>query len=358
MNNSKNVLRYIYGEGAINSLNGLVNERKNQKDDYAIYLVDDFFKDKSVLEEVFDSQNDIKLFIPTEHEPTTDYVDNMATEIKGYNEKLPCVLVGIGGGITLDVTKAVANLLTNPGKSEDYQGWDLVKNSAVYKIGVPTLSGTGAEASRTCVLTNTSRGLKLGMNSEFSIFDQLVLDPTLTKTVPHDQYFYTGMDTYIHCIESLNGTFRHALADAHSRQALELCKEVFQSNNMQSDSNRAKLMTASYFGGVAIANSLVGIVHPFSAGLSIVLGLHHCFANCIVMNVMGEFYPAEAEEFKKMLEINNIKLPTGICNSLSEDEFELLYSSTVIHERPLANALGDFRRVLTRKKVREIFQKM
>lgn len=55
--------------------------------------------------------------------------------------------MGIGGGNALDTAKAVANLLTNPGKAEDYQGWELVKNPAVYKIGIPTLSGTGSECS-------------------------------------------------------------------------------------------------------------------------------------------------------------------------------------------------------------------
>ncbi len=67
----------------------------------------------------------------------------------------------------------MANLLTNGGKAEDYQGWDLVKKPAIYKIGIPTISGTGAEASRTCVMTNSKSGIKLGMNSDFTIYDQL-----------------------------------------------------------------------------------------------------------------------------------------------------------------------------------------
>jgi len=51
-------------------------------------------------------------------------------------------------------------------------------------------------------MTNSKSGIKLGMNSDFTIYDQLILDPNLTKTVPREQYFYTGMDTYLHCIES------------------------------------------------------------------------------------------------------------------------------------------------------------
>ncbi len=58
------------------------------------------------------------------------------------------------------------------------------------------------------------------MNSDFTIYDQLILDPDLTKSVPREQYFYTGMDTYIHCIESLNGSYRNALRDAFAHQAI------------------------------------------------------------------------------------------------------------------------------------------
>ena len=54
----------------------------------------------------------------------------------------------------MDTGKAVSNLLRNRGRASNYQGWDLVKKPGVFKIGIPTLSGTGAESSRTCVLTN------------------------------------------------------------------------------------------------------------------------------------------------------------------------------------------------------------
>lgn len=94
-------------------------------------------------------------------------------------------------------------LLTNPGKAEDYQGWDLVKISGVYKVGISTLSGTGAETTRTCVMISETK--KMGMNSDLTMFDQIILDPNLLKTVPLDQEFYTGMDCYIHCVESLHG---------------------------------------------------------------------------------------------------------------------------------------------------------
>jgi 3-deoxy-alpha-D-manno-octulosonate 8-oxidase len=290
-------------------------------------------------------------------EPTTDAVDALVARLRaGPPVK---AVVGVGGGSTLDTAKAVSNLLGNEGKAADYQGWDLVPKPGVFKIGVPTLSGTGAEASRTCVMMNQAKNLKLGMNSDHTVFDRLVLDPDLTATVPVNQYFFTGMDTYIHCIESLAGRYRHAFADACSDQALRLSREVFLDADARSAQNREKLMVASFLGGSAIGNSYVGLVHPFSAGLSMVFHTHHCIGNCIVMNVMDEFYPQATEEFRRMVQMHGINLPRGLCRDLSEQQYRALYDATIIHAKPLANALGDsFKDILTFDKVVAIFRQM
>lgn len=358
MNNSKNVLNYMFGKGALNNLESILKAKKSNSE-YIIYFIDEYFKNSELKNNIPIQDKDEVFFVQTKDEPKTTFINEYRDILIEKNKNTPKAIVAIGGGITLDTGKAVANLLTNDGNAEDYQGWDLVKNPGIYKIGIPTISGTGAEASRTCVMTNAKSGLKLGMNSDFTIYDQLILDPDLTKSVPREQYFYTGLDTYIHCIESLNGRYRNAIGDAFSQQAIALCREVFLSDDMMSDENREKLMVASYLGGCAIANSYVGVVHPFSAGLSVVLDIHHCIGNCITMNAMEEFYPKEFEEFTLMAQKQGIKIPTGIASNLDEETYQKLYNSTVIHEKPLANALGDnFKEILTYDKVKEIFKKM
>jgi 3-deoxy-alpha-D-manno-octulosonate 8-oxidase len=208
-------------------------------------------------------------------------------------------------------------------------------------------------------MTNTKTGLKLGMNSDYTIFDQMVLDPDLTASVPRDQYFYTGMDAYIHCIEALAGSYRNAVGDAYSRETVNLCRQVFLADDMMSAVAREQLMVASYLGGCAIATSYVGLVHPFSAGLSVVLGLHHCIANCIALNALGEFYPAEHAEFQTMMTKQKVSLPVGVCANLSDEQYQRLVAATVVHAKPLTNALGsNFRDVLTDARVTEIFRRM
>ena len=160
------------------------------------------------------------------------------------------------------------------------------------------------------------------------------------------------MDTFIHCIESLGGNYRNSIADAMSNQALRICNDVFLSDAPQSEENREKLMAASFLGGSAIGGSLVGIVHPLSAGLSVVLGTPHCLANCIVMRQMEEFYPAEYKKFMIMIEKNSIEIPENLCASLDESQFSALYDASIVHEKPLTNALGkNFKQTLTPKKL-------
>jgi 3-deoxy-alpha-D-manno-octulosonate 8-oxidase len=265
----------------------------------------------------------------------------------------------MGGGITMDCAKAVSNLLTNGGMAAQYQGWDLVKVPGIFKIGIPTISGTGAEATRTCVMTNPATGMKLGMNSDFTVFDHVIMDPVLTATVPRDQYFFTGMDAYIHCIEALAGSYRNAIGDAYSRETINLCRQVFLEDDMQTPANRERLMVASYLGGCAIATSYVGLVHPLSAGLSVVLGVHHCVGNCIVMRAMADYYPAAYDEFWKMAERQRVKVPEGMCGNLDEVTYKALYDASTMHQKPLTNALGEnYRSVLTLDKVTDLFKKM
>lgn len=358
--NARNVSRYLFGAGALSDLKGVLDEMRANASGDVVFFVDSFFKQEG-LPNKFDAieSRDQVIYVDASNEPTTTLVNEMRDFLAERSITNPSAIVGIGGGSTMDVAKGVANLLTNTGDAEAYQGWDLVKNPAIYKIGIPTISGTGAESTRTCVMINPANGLKLGMNSDFTVYDQIILDPELTRTVPRDQYFYTGIDAWVHCVESLSGSYRNAIGDAYSAQTIALCKEVFSAENMMSDENRAKLMVASYLGGCAIATSYVGVIHPFSAALSVVLGTHHCIANCITMRAMEEFYPEAHATFWSYVEKQDIQIPEGVCRSLTDEQYERLYQSTIIHEKPLTNALGEgFRDILTKDRVAQIFRKM
>lgn len=345
----------VYGRGSFNQLDEILQPQRKEGNPM-IFLVDHFFEGKDLLQKIPTKGNDKVVFVDVTHEPKTTQVDTLAQQLK---EEFGTVsgIIGIGGGSTMDVAKAVALMITNPGSSADYQGWDLVKNAGVYKVGIPTLSGTGAEVSRTCVLTGPTK--KLGMNSDFTPFDQIVLDPELTKNAPANQRFYTGMDCYIHCIESLNGTFLNEFSKSYGEKALELCRKVFVNKNEWSDECDDQLMMASYAGGMSIAYSQVGVAHAVSYGLSYLLGTKHGIGNCIVMNYLEEFYPEGVKEFKHMVDKNEIEIPTGICANLNDEQFETMMNVSIGMKPLWENALGkNWEQIITRKKLRKLYEKL
>ena len=353
--NFKMVSYVVFGRGSFNQLDEILTPHR-KGDAPMIFLVDHYFEGKTLLNRIPLRGNDKVVLADVTYEPKTSQVDELARSLKEEFGTISGV-IGIGGGSTMDLAKAVSLMMTNPGSSADYQGWDLVQEAGVYKVGIPTLSGTGAEVSRTTVLTGPTR--KLGMNSDFTPFDQIVLDPELTKDAPANQRFYTGMDCYIHCIESLEGTYLNEFSKSYGEKALQLCQKVFVEKNHWDNESDDQLMMASYAGGMSIAYSQVGVAHAVSYGLSYLLGTKHGIGNCIVMNHLEEYYPAGVKEFKLMVEKNQIEIPQGICKGLTNEQFETMMNVSLGMKPLWENALGkDWESIMTREKLRGLYERL
>lgn len=351
------VPKVVYGEGAFNQLSSILANKREENSPF-IFLVDDVFESNNELTDRIPLRfNDKLVFISADHEPTTKQVDGLVVMIKKEFSNLPSGIIGIGGGTIMDLAKAVSIMLTNPGSAADYQGWDLVNQEAIYHVGIPTISGTGAEVSRTTVLLGPER--KLGINSDYTPFDQVVLDPELCVGVPKNQWFYTGMDCFIHCVESLNGTYLNAFSKSYGEKAYELCLDIFLNDNLSETESREQLMMASWHGGMSIAYSQVGVAHAMSYGLGFVLGIKHGIGNCIVFNQLEEFYPEDVALFKQMLKKHDIYLPANICANLSEKEIETMITVAMGMTPLWENALGEnWREIITKEKLRSLYSKM
>lgn len=349
------VTRVLYGRGCSQQVEEIVRPvRKNGHP--VIYFADHCFRGRPLEKEIPAQKNDKIIFIDTGHEPTTEYVDSLRDGLLNEFGEISGI-IGYGGGSVLDMTKAVALMMTNPGSAADYQGWDLIRNEGVYHAGIPTLSGTGAEVSRTCVLTGPTR--KLGLNSDYTPFNQVILDPQLTADAPREQSFYTGMDCYIHCIESLNGTFLNAFSRSYGEKALELCKKIYLKKPEWDDESYEDLMMASWHGGMSIAYSQVGVAHALSYGLSYVLGIRHGVGNCIAFNRIEEYYPEGVADFKKIIEKFNIEIPKNVCSNLTESQMSSMTRIAMGLEPLWENAFGkNWKEIITEKKVRELYERM
>ena len=349
------ISRVVYGRGCFDQLDDILAEKRSPGRESMIFVVDDVFEGSSLADRVPVRETDVVLWADVDVEPKTSYVDEMTDLARAAAGDEPAGIIGIGGGSVMDLAKAVSLMLTNPGSSAEYQGWDLIQNPAVYHVGIPTLSGTGAEVSRTAVLTGPEK--KLGLNSDHTVFDQVVLDPDLIADAPDRQRFYTGMDCYIHCVESLEGTYLNAFSEAYGSKALELCREVFLGE--RTPESDEKLMMASFFGGMSIAYSQVGVAHATSYGLSYVLGLKHGEGNCVAFNHLEEFYPEGVAEFHRMAEFAGGEMPTKVTDALQDSDMERMMDVSLGMGPLWENALGpDWRDRMTRERLRALYERM
>ena len=126
----------VYGRGCFGQLDEIIAPHRKGSAPM-VFLIDHFFEGKPLASRVPLRGKDRVIFIDVTLEPKTSYVDRIAQQLKDDFGEISGV-IGIGGGSTMDFAKAVSLMMTNPGSSADYQGWDLVKTPGVYQVGLPT----------------------------------------------------------------------------------------------------------------------------------------------------------------------------------------------------------------------------
>lgn len=356
--NFKNIEKVTYGRGAFTQLAETVEPVRKENNKYFVYIIDNYFKGKPLANKLQNKPEDLIYFIDVDpHEPTTQQIDSLRDEILA-KKGLPSGVIGIGGGSVMDIAKALSLMLTNEGSSTLYQGLNLVKKPGVYHLGIPTISGTGAEVSMTAVLTGPEK--KLGLKCDWTVFNQVILDPELISSVPTDWWFFTGMDTYIHCIESESGIRNNAFSLAYGEQALKLCREVYLGKSSgQTPENDDKLMVASLMGGLSLTYSEVGVCHALSYGLSKIHGTRHCYANCVIFQHLGDIYPKGHKEFTEMIETHKINLPKGLSKAWDEDTITKM--AQVSYNLPFMwnHAFGDnYKEIATLDYIKDLFRRL
>jgi 3-deoxy-alpha-D-manno-octulosonate 8-oxidase len=195
---------------------------------------------------------------------------------------------------------------------------------------------------------------KLGINSNYSIYDAILLDPELLTTVPVEQEFYTGMDNFIHCVEASHGSAMNAMGRPFAMQAKGIVEDFFLKEKNYDD-----YMVASLLGGCSIANSSVGICHALSYGIAFLLGYRHGIANSIVFNHLEEFYGQDVVKFRQMVDKHRIQLPAGVTRGMTDQQLRQAIDLAYMLERDLISALGpDFKSILTPDKIMDLYARM
>jgi alcohol dehydrogenase len=203
-------------------------------------------------------------------EPDYDYLDEVVGEMRQYSIDL---LIGIGGGSCLDLTKAVAVLMTNSGKGIDYRGFDKVNYPGVPTVAIPTTAGTGSEVTINAVFTDKKEMRKLGINGRYMHATYAVLDAEWTMSCPTHVAVSSGMDAIVHSLESFMCNQHNVLTRIYSKEAFKLLYTTLPSliDDPTNKQQRQKLLLGSYLAGIALFNSGSGI----AGALSYPIGVHY-----------------------------------------------------------------------------------
>jgi alcohol dehydrogenase class IV len=191
------------------------------------------------------------------------------------------VVLGMGGGSTIDTAKAIAALLTNSGDVIDYlevigQG-KLLTNDPAPCIAIPTTAGSGAEVTKNSVLTSPEHKVKVSLRSPMMLPDLAVIDPELTYSMPPEITASTGLDALTQILESFVSMKSNPLTDAIcldglKRAARSLHQAFEDGSNVEARENMAMV---SLYGGLALANSKLGAVHGFAGPMGAMFPAPH-----------------------------------------------------------------------------------
>ena len=198
--------------------------------------------------------------------------------------------MALGGGSVIDVTKTIGMLSVNGGLVEEYQmNGKQVTTAPPLFIAIPTTSGTGAEATKTAVVFNNYNGLKKSLYHTTMIADIVILDPTLTVSLPRKITVATGMDALSHAIESYVSLNASPMTEMYGLKAIEMINKYFITacNEPSNIEARGGMMIASYLGGCAITAG-IGIDHIMAQPLGAMFHIPHGDACSIFLPVSME----------------------------------------------------------------------
>jgi alcohol dehydrogenase len=237
-------------------------------------------------------------------EPDYDYLDEVAERVRALPK--PDLLIAIGGGSCLDMGKALAVLLTNPGRGIDYRGFDKVRVPGVPTLLIPTTAGTGSEVTINAVFTDKREMRKLGINGRHLSATWALLDAEWTLSCPRAAAVSAGMDAMVHTLESFMCRQHNALTRVLSREAFRLLYRdlpclIEEPANLE---RRQNLLLAAYLAGAALFNSGSGIAGAFSYPLGVNYKIPHGICGAVFVASVVEYNAARGYgDYQELLQV-------------------------------------------------------
>lgn len=216
------------------------------------------------------------------------------------------LILGIGGGSSMDTAKAVAVMATNLGNILDYAGLDKIKNRPLPIMAIPTTAGTGSEVTVWAVISDKENHIKTGIGSMMMMPDVAICDPGLTTSLPPHVTAATGMDALTHAIESYVNTATQPISEAMAEKSIKLIADNLRLAVANGDNIKARdgMLMGSLTAALAFNETRLGIAHAWSSPLGAYYPISHGVANAILLpNVMEFNLIGNPEKFARIAEL-------------------------------------------------------
>ena len=216
--------------------------------------------------------------------PTTRCVENCVQAARAAGAD---ILIGLGGGSSMDTAKGCNFLLTNGGQMRDYWGVGKATKSMLPLIAIPTTAGTGSECQSAALIADEVTHQKMACLDPKAAARIAILDPELTLSQPRRVAACTGIDALSHAVETAVTTKRSPLSRAYSLEAFRLCGgHLSRALNEPGDLEaRSGMLLGAAFAGTAIENSMLGAAHAAANPLTARFGVTHGVAVGLMLQI-------------------------------------------------------------------------
>ncbi len=302
--------RVVFGPGTIQQLGTLAAEQGAQR---VLLVTDHGLRDAGhidlAVKILSDAQLSVTVIDDVHANPTTIDVERGLAIAKANQIDL---IVGLGGGSSMDCAKGINFLLSNGGKMEDYWGTGKAKLPMFPMIAVPTTSGTGSEAQSYALIAQPETHMKMACGDKKAACKVAILDPLLTLSMPPSVTAATGIDALSHAIESYVTTKRNPISLLFGRKSWGLLSRAFPIvlRDPRHAAARGAMLLGAHLAGAAIENSMLGATHACANPLSAHYDMIHGIAIGIMLPHVIRFNAGHVgDAYGKLAEV------AGLCNA-------------------------------------------
>ena len=303
--------RIIVGAGSHGGIAEIVSSLKSER---VFLVVDRALLSSEVMGNIAGSLQIRNIAVATysdiEPDPSDLTVDRAFAQCREHRTD---TVLALGGGSTIDVAKAVAILSTNGGRIHDYEGIDVYRTPPLPLIAIPSTAGTGSEVSGSCVITDTSRNLKMSIrHAAMNPAKIAILDPLALVSMPAHVAMHSGMDAFVHAFESFISRNANPFTDALNLRAIELIASnirtfVTDRGNLEAGTS---MLVGSSLAGMAFGLTGLGNVHCMARFVGAFFHLSHGLSNAICLPFVASFNrPAAVDRYARLAAILSPEKP-------------------------------------------------